>query len=148
MKSSYATPARAGLTPAPKSGVKVVVRLDVWERRNLNPTGTVTEVLGVTHTPMAEYLAILRRYGLRPEFPPEVAAAANSFGKTVQKADCVGREDFRQIPTITIDPDDAKDFDDALSVQRMPNGNVRVGIHIADVSSYVKSGSPLDVEAR
>ena len=97
---------------------------------------------------MAEYLAILRRYGLRPEFPPEVAAAANSFGKTVQKADCVGREDFRQIPTITIDPDDAKDFDDALSVQRMPNGNVRVGIHIADVSSYVKSGSPLDVEAR
>ena len=141
-------PARAGLTPAPKSGDKVVVRLDVWERRNLNPTGTVTEVLGVTHTPMAEYLAILRRYGLRPEFPPEVAAAANSFGKTVQKADCVGREDFRQIPTITIDPDDAKDFDDALSVQRMPNGNVRVGIHIADVSSYVKSGSPLDVEAR
>jgi ribonuclease R len=97
---------------------------------------------------MAEYLAILRRYGLRPEFPPEVAAAANSFGKVVTKADCVGREDFRQIPTITIDPDDAKDFDDALSVQRMPNGNVRVGIHIADVSSYVKSGSPLDVEAR
>ena len=141
-------PARAGLTPAPKSGDKVVVRLDVWERRNLNPTGTVTEVLGVTHTPMAEYLAILRRYGLRPEFPPEVAAAANSFGKVVTKADCVGREDFRQIPTITIDPDDAKDFDDALSVQRMPNGNVRVGIHIADVSSYVKSGSPLDVEAR
>ena len=116
--------------------------------RNFNPICTVTEVLGVTHTPMAEYLAILRRYGLRPEFPPEVAAAANSFGKTVQKADCVGREDFRQIPTITIDPDDAKDFDDALSVQRMPNGNIRVGIHIADVSSYVKTGSPLDVEAR
>jgi ribonuclease R len=97
---------------------------------------------------MAEYLAILRRYGLNPEFPPAVSAEANSFGKTVQKADCIGREDFRAIPTITIDPDDAKDFDDALSVQRMPNGNIRVGIHIADVSSYVKTGSPLDVEAR
>ena len=141
-------PARAGLTPAPKPGDKVVVRLDAWERRNLSPTGTVTEVLGVTHTPMAEYLAILRRYGLRPEFPPAVAAEANAFGKVVTKADYVGREDFRAIPTITIDPDDAKDFDDALSVQRMPNGNVRVGIHIADVSSYVKTGSPLDVEAR
>ena len=141
-------PARAGLTPAPKPGDKVVVRLDAWERRNLSPTGTVTEVLGVTHTPMAEYLAILRRYGLRPEFPPAVAAEANAFGKVVTKADCVGREDFRAIPTITIDPDDAKDFDDALSVQRMPNGNVRVGIHIADVSAYVKTGSPLDVEAR
>jgi ribonuclease R len=141
-------PARAGLTPAPKPGDKVVVRLDAWERRNLSPTGTLTEVLGVTHTPMAEYLAILRRYGLNPEFPPAVAAAAASFGKTVTKGDCAGREDFRQVPTITIDPDDAKDFDDALSVERLPDGNVRVGIHIADVSHYVKPGSPLDVEAR
>jgi len=141
-------PARAGLTPAPKPGDKVVVRLDAWERRNLSPTGTITEVLGVTHTPMAEYLAILRRYGLRPEFPPAVAAEASAFGKVVTKADCAGREDFRPIPTVTIDPDDAKDFDDALSVQRLPNGNVRVGIHIADVSAYVKPGSPLDVEAR
>ena len=141
-------PSRAGLLPAPKPGDKVVVRLDAWERRNLSPTGTITEVLGVTHTPMAEYLAILRRYGLNPEFPPAVSAEANSFAKSVQKAECIGREDFRAIPTITIDPDDAKDFDDALSVQRMPNGNIRVGIHIADVSSYVKTGSPLDVEAR
>lgn len=141
-------PARADLTPAPKPGDKVVVRLDAWERRNLSPTGTITEVLGVTHTPMAEYLAILRRYGLRPEFPPAVAAESEAFGKVVTKADCAGREDFRPIPTITIDPDDAKDFDDALSVQRLPNGNVRVGIHIADVSAYVKPGSPLDVEAR
>jgi ribonuclease R len=141
-------PARAGLTPAPKPGDKVVVRLDAWERRNLSPTGTITEVLGATHTPMAEYLAILRRYGLRPEFPPAVAAEANAFGKTVSKADRIGREDFRAIPTITIDPDDAKDFDDALSVERLPDGNVRVGIHIADVSAYVKPGSPLDVEAR
>ncbi|MFM7209964.1 MAG: ribonuclease R family protein [Verrucomicrobiota bacterium] len=140
-------PARSGLTPVPKVEDKVVVRLDAWERRNLSPTGTVTEVLGPTHTPMAEYLAILRRYGLRPEFPPAVEAEASSFGDTVRPADLAGREDFRAIPTLTIDPDDAKDFDDALSVERLPDGRLRVGIHVADVSHYVRPGSPLDVEA-
>jgi len=141
-------PARSNLTPAPKPDDKVVVKLDAWERRNLNPTGTITEVLGVTHTPMAEYLAILRRYNLNPEFPAAVAAEANAFGKVVQAADRKGREDFRAVPTITIDPDDAKDFDDALSVERLPEGRLRIGIHIADVSHYVKTGSRLDVEAR
>jgi len=141
-------PARANLTPAPKPDDKVVVKLDAWERRNLNPTGTITEVLGVTHTPMAEYLAILRRYNLNPEFPAAIAAEADAFGKVVQAADRKGREDFRAIPTITIDPDDAKDFDDALSVERLPEGRLRIGIHIADVSHYVKAGSRLDVEAR
>lgn len=141
-------PARANLTPAPKPEDKVVVKLDAWERRNLNPTGTITELLGLTHTPMAEYLAILRRYNLNPEFPATVAAEANAFGKVVQAADRKGRADFRAIPTITIDPDDAKDFDDALSVERLPEGRLRIGIHIADVSHYVKMGSRLDVEAR
>ncbi|MFM7242373.1 MAG: RNB domain-containing ribonuclease, partial [Opitutia bacterium] len=141
-------PARANLTPAPKPDDKVVVKLDAWERRNLNPTGTITEVLGATHTPMAEYLAILRRYNLNPEFPAAVAAEANAFGKVVQAADRKGREDFRSVPTITIDPDDAKDFDDALSVERLPEGRLRIGIHIADVSHYVKPGSRLDTEAR
>ena len=141
-------PVRAGLRPEPKAEDKVVVRLDAWERRNLSPTGTVTEVLGVTHTPMAEYLAILRRYNLTPDFPASVVSEANAFPAVVQRDDCVGREDFRDIPTITIDPDDAKDFDDALSVQRLAGGNLRVGIHIADVSYYVKPGSHLDTEAR
>ncbi|MFM9000890.1 MAG: RNB domain-containing ribonuclease, partial [Opitutia bacterium] len=127
-------PARAGLSPAPKADDKVVVKLDAWERRNLSPTGTVTEVLGETHTPMAEYLAILRRYNLRPEFPPAVESEAGSFGDTVRPADLAGREDFRAVPTVTIDPDDAKDFDDALSVERLPDGRLRVGIHVADVS--------------
>ncbi|MFN5805076.1 MAG: RNB domain-containing ribonuclease [Opitutia bacterium] len=126
---------------------KVVVKLDAWERRNLSPTGTVSEVLGPTHTPMAEYLAILRRYGLRPEFPPAVEAEAAAFGDTVRPADLAGREDFRPVPTITIDPDDAKDFDDALSVERLPDGRLRVGIHVADVSHYVRPGSALDHEA-
>ncbi|NBY37906.1 MAG: RNB domain-containing ribonuclease [Verrucomicrobia bacterium] len=141
-------PTRSDLKPAPKPEDKVVLKLDAWERRNLSPTGTLTEVLGVTHTPMAEYLAILRRYNLNPEFPASVVSEANSFPSTVQRDDCIGREDFRQIPTITIDPDDAKDFDDALSVQRLPNGNLRIAIHIADVSYYVKTGSRLDTEAR
>jgi len=141
-------PSRSGLKSIPKEEDKVVVKLDAWERRHLSPTGTVTEVLGVTHTPMAEYLAILRRYNLNPEFPTNVTSQANAFNSRVTEADLVGREDFRRIPTITIDPDDAKDFDDALSVERLANGNLRVGIHIADVSHYVKPGSPLDNEAK
>jgi ribonuclease R len=141
-------PSRSGLKPFPKPEDKVVVKLDAWERRNLNPTGSITEVLGVTHTPMAEYLAILRRYNLNPEFPALVSQEANLFGTTVRTSDLQGREDFRKIPTITIDPDDAKDFDDALSVERLEDGRLRIGIHIADVSSYVKPGSPLDNEAK
>ena len=141
-------PLRSALKPVPKEEDKVVVRLDAWERSNMNPTGTITEALGITHTPMAEYLAILRRYNLNPEFPPTVSSEANAFGSKVRADDLAGREDFRAIPTITIDPDDAKDFDDALSVQRLPNGNLRFGIHIADVSHYVKPGSALDNEAK
>ena len=141
-------PSRSGLKSIPKEEDKVVVKLDAWERRHLSPTGTVTEVLGVTHTPMAEYLAILRRYNLNPEFPSNVSSQANAFNSRVTEADLTGREDFRLVPTITIDPDDAKDFDDALSVERLSNGNLRVGIHIADVSHYVKPGSPLDNEAK
>ena len=141
-------PSRSGLKSIPKEEDKVVVKLDAWERRHLSPTGTITEVLGVTHTPMAEYLAILRRYNLNPEFPSNVSSQANAFNSRVTEADLIGREDFRLVPTITIDPDDAKDFDDALSVERLDNGNLRVGIHIADVSHYVKPGSPLDNEAK
>jgi ribonuclease R len=77
-----------------------------------------------------------------------VAAEAAACGDIVQAADRRGREDYRAVPTITIDPDDAKDFDDALSVERLPDGRRRIGIHIADVSHYVKPGSRLDVEAR
>lgn len=141
-------PQRSNLKSLPKEEDKVVVQLDAWERRHLSPTGTITEVLGVTHTPMAEYLAILRRYNLNPEFPRNVMDEANAFGSKVKEDDLYGREDFRKIPTITIDPDDAKDFDDALSLERLPNGNFKIGIHIADVSHYVKTGSPLDNEAK
>ncbi|HAZ66702.1 MAG TPA: 3'-5' exonuclease, partial [Opitutae bacterium] len=141
-------PASSGLKPLPKVEDKVVLRLDPWERRNTNPTGTLIEVLGVTHTPMAEYKGILRQYRLEPEFPEIVEAAARAFPSKVPASDIKTREDFRKVPTITIDPDDAKDFDDALSVQTLPDGNIRIGIHIADVSHYVRIGTALDTEAR
>jgi ribonuclease R len=141
-------PARSGLKPAPKPEDKVVVQLDPWERRNASPTGTLREVLGVTHTPMAEYKSILRQYRLNPEFPAEAEAAARAFGPVVGPAELGWRADFRDIPTVTIDPDDAKDFDDALSLMPLPGGGHRVGIHIADVSHYVRPGTPLDDEAR
>ena len=141
-------PASSGLKPLPKVEDKVVLRLDPWERRNTNPTGTLIEVLGVTHTPMAEYKGILRQYRLEPEFPEAVEAAARAFPSKVPAVDVKTRADFREVPTITIDPDDAKDFDDALSVQTLPDGNIRIGIHIADVSHYVRIGTALDTEAR
>ena len=141
-------PASSGLKPLPKVEDKVVLRLDPWERRNTNPTGTLIEVLGVTHTPMAEYKGILRQYRLEPEFPEAVEAAARAFPSKVPATDIKTRADFREVPTITIDPDDAKDFDDALSVQTLPDGNIRIGIHIADVSHYVRVGTALDTEAR
>lgn len=141
-------PARSGLKPAPKPEDKVVVQLDPWERRNANPTGTIREVLGVTHTPMAEYKSILRQYRLNPEFAAEVEAAARAFGPVVRADELGWRADFRKVPTVTIDPDDAKDFDDALSLMPLPDGGHRIGIHIADVSHYVRPGTPLDEEAR
>jgi len=141
-------PARSGVHPLPKPEDKVVVLLDPWERRNASPTGTLREVLGVTHTPMAEYKSILRQYRLNPEFPPEVEAAARAFGPVVGAGELGWRADFRDIPTVTIDPDDAKDFDDALSLMPLPGGGHRIGIHIADVSHYVRPGTPLDDEAR
>jgi ribonuclease R len=141
-------PSRSGINPAPKPEDKVVLLLDPWERRNASPTGTLREVLGVTHTPMAEYKAILRQYRLNPEFPPQVEADARAFGSVVGAEDLGWRADFRNVPTLTIDPDDAKDFDDALSLMPLPGGGHRVGIHIADVSHYVRPGTPLDTEAR
>ncbi len=141
-------PEKSGLTPPPKENDKVVVRMGEWEQRHLNPVGEIIEVLGETHTPMAEYKAILRKYRLNPEFPAEVVEQVAGIPGHVLPEEAEGRMDFRKILTLTIDPDDAKDFDDALSVERLDNGHLRVGINIADVSHYVRPGSPLDKEAR
>lgn len=141
-------PARSPLFPQPKEGEKVVVRLNEWTRRSENPTGEIEKVLGESHTPLAEYRAILFRYHLSPKFPDAVAAELRDVPAKVSPKEMRGRRDIRGVFTITIDPDDAKDFDDALSVETLPEGKTRVGVHIADVSHYVRPGTALDAEAR
>jgi len=134
--------------PMPHFGDKVVLRLDPWTDPHTGPTGVLTRRLGRQFEPRAELLGVFEKFSLETHFPEAVEREAASMPAKVRPADLVGREDFRDIPTITIDPDDAKDFDDALSLEPMPNGDLRVGIHIADVSHYVKSGNALDREAQ
>src|SRR5690606_20261143 len=141
-------PATSSLNPKPKVDDKVVVRLLEWEQRHLNPEGEIIEVLGKTHTPGAEYLALLRQYGLNPDFPEAVLQEVEKLPAKVTLKDRRGRLDLRKKHIFTIDPDDAKDFDDALHVERLENGNWLVGVHIADVAHYVKPGTRLDEEAR
>ncbi len=141
-------PARAKVKPRPKIRDKVVVRLDPWEQRHLNPTGAIVEVLGKSGEPFAEYRAILRKYDLNPEFPDAVRNELKDIPDKVRDQDRVGRLDYRDRTIITIDPDDAKDFDDALSLESLPGGLTRVGIHIADVNAYVRPGTALYQEAR
>ncbi|MFP4259955.1 MAG: ribonuclease R family protein [Opitutales bacterium] len=141
-------PRNAGLRPIPKKGDKVVVKLLEWKQRHINPEGEIVEVLGQTHEPDAEFKAILYKYDLNPSFPAAVEKQTGGIPDTVRPEDIGNRLDCRETYTFTIDPDDAKDFDDALSIEKMDAGKVRVGVHIADVSAYVKPGSPLDVEAQ
>lgn len=141
-------PKNSGLRPIPKKGDKVVVKLLEWKQRHLNPEGEIIEVLGRTHEPDAEFKAILYKYDLYPQFPSAVEKQTENIPDTVQPGDIGNRQDCRDIFTFTIDPDDAKDFDDALSLQELDGGKTRIGVHIADVSAYVKPGSPLDLEAQ
>ncbi len=140
-------PAKTGVVPPPKENDKVVVRLNEWVQKHMNPTGEIVENLGESHTPMAEYRSILVKYDLSETFPDEVEKCADSVPCEVSARDISGRFDARLIPTITIDPEDAKDFDDAISLRPAEGGNYEVGVHIADVSKYVKPSSPLDREA-
>ena len=140
-------PAKSGVRPVPAVGDKVVVKLAEWKQRHVNPEGTIVERLGRTHEPRAELAAIYHRYHLDPDFPDDVLREAAALPASVTVADLFGRLDFRTVPTFTIDPDDAKDFDDALSIEELPDGDVRVGVHIADVSTYVRAGTALDREA-
>jgi len=135
-------------SPVPTEGDKVVVRLDAWDTRNAPLTGTLVARLGRTHEPRAELLGVLETYKLSPTFPPEVEAEAAALPAKVRPAELLGRLDYREIPTLTIDPDDAKDFDDALSIEPLPKGHTRVGIHIADVAAYVRPDTALDREAQ
>lgn len=141
-------PKNSGLTPIPKVGDKVVVKMLEWKQRHLNPEGEIIEVLGRTHEPDAEFKAILYKYDLNPKFPSAVEQQTQDLPDVVRSEDIGNRQDCRELFTFTIDPDDAKDFDDALSLELLEDGKTRVGVHIADVSAYVKPGSPLDREAQ
>ncbi len=141
-------PARSGIKPVPVAGDKVVIRLNPWERRNANLTGEITSRLGKTFEPRAELLGVFAKFGLAQKFPPAVEGETAALPDHVAQRELVNRLDYREAPVFTIDPDDAKDFDDALSLETLPQGDVRVGIHIADVSAYVRPGTSLDREAQ
>jgi len=132
----------------PNIGDKVVVELLEWESRNTNPEGEIIEVLGAPDEEGVDMLSVLRQYNLPLHFPKPVLAEARAIGSTVSEHEVAGREDCRGHQVITIDPDDAKDFDDAICLERTSQGQWKLWVHIADVSHYVKPGTALDVEAR
>jgi ribonuclease R len=132
----------------PLIGDKVVVRLDAWESRHVNPEGEIIEVLGPAEAPGIDVLSIVRNYHLPTEFPKAVIDEANRIPETVGPGLIEGREDLRGKFIVTIDPDDAKDFDDAVDVESLGRGGWKLGVHIADVSAYVVPGTALDKEAR
>ena len=131
-----------------REGDKVVVRLLPWTDPHLNPEGTVEEVLGRAGDARVEVMSVARSFGLPMSFPKEVLREAEHLPGEIPGKELATRLDYRGVATVTIDPEDAKDFDDALSCETLPNGNLRVGVHIADVSHYVREGSVLDEEAR
>jgi ribonuclease R len=134
-----------------KDGDKVLVKITDWKDSKRDPIGEVIQVIGRPGDNDVEMQSIVLEKGFRPEFPPEVDHEAEesrkralaSFNDELKK-----RRDFRGVPTFTIDPIDAKDYDDALSFQELPNGNYEVGVHIADVSFFVRPGTVLDDEAQ
>src|SRR5277367_4045527 len=128
-------------------GDKVVVELREWESRHTNPEGEIIEVLGAPDEEGVDMLSVLRQYDLPLHFPKNVLAEANAIGKTVDPRDEAGRADCRAHQVITIDPDDAKDFDDAICLEKISPDQWRLWVHIADVSHYVKPGTALDIEA-
>ena len=130
------------------SGMKVAAVVDGWERHESTPTGHIVDVLGEPGENDTEMHAILAEYALPYRFEPEVANAADIISEEITAQDIAERQDFRNILTFTIDPADAKDFDDAISFRVLENGNYEVGVHIADVTHYVKPGSIVDEEAR
>ncbi len=126
---------------------KAVARIIDWPEDAKNPIGEIIHVLGKQGENNAEMNAILADYGFPLAFPKEVENQADAIEETILAEEIAKRRDFREVLTFTIDPADAKDFDDAISFKALENGNVEVGIHIADVSHYVQSGSALDKEA-
>lgn len=129
------------------TGDKAIVHMIKWEEGSDSPEGEVTKVLGPEGENETEMHAILAQYNLPSEFPPHIEREAQEIDVEIKESEVKNRRDMRSVTTFTIDPEDAKDFDDALSIQKLENGNWEVGVHIADVSHYLKEGSELDQEA-
>ena len=130
--------------PKKISGLKVAAIVKDWPRRAMAPIGEIIDVLGVPGENDTEMHSILAEFGLPYRFEPNVEEAANAISTEITAAEISRRRDFREVTTFTIDPADAKDFDDAISYQVLPSGNVEIGVHIADVTHYVKPGSLID----
>lgn len=134
--------------PPPRDGEKVVASIDTWESREVSPRGRVLRVLGPPDAPGVDILSIIHKFNLPLEFPDEVLAEVDAVSETVSRSDIEGREDWRGRPVFTIDPKDAKDFDDAILVERLEDGGWELAVHIADVSHYVEPRTALDREAQ
>ncbi|MDR1527756.1 MAG: ribonuclease R [Dysgonamonadaceae bacterium] len=130
-----------------KTGQKAVVRIIEWPAKAKNPIGEVVDILGDTGDNSAEMHAILAEFGLPYKYPEAIEKAAKKIPAKISQEEIAKREDFRDTLTFTIDPKDAKDFDDALSLRKLPDGCWEVGVHIADVTHYVKPDTAIDKEA-
>lgn len=130
-----------------KHGQKVLVKLIKWAKKDRSPFAEIIQVLGDSGDHDAEMYSILAEYGLPNKFPNDVEAEAKNIDTKITAKEISSRRDMRDITTFTIDPVDAKDFDDALSIQKLKDGKFEIGIHIADVSHYIKEGSVLEAEA-
>ena len=131
-----------------KTGDKAIARITQWRDEEMNPRGEVVDILGRKGENTAEMHAILAEFGLPYKYPENVEKAADKIDAGITPEEVAKREDFRGVVTFTIDPRDAKDFDDALSIRQLANGNWEVGVHIADVTHYVTPNSIIDREAQ
>lgn len=134
-------------TDKARHGDKVVVQMLPWENEHLNPEGTILEILGPAGDARVEVTGVARSFGLPASFPDAALREASLLDSTVPPEEIARRLDVRDTVSFTIDPDDAKDFDDAITFQQLNNGTVRLGVHIADVSHFVRQGTALDQEA-
>lgn len=133
-------------TKGAKDGQKVYVRITEYGGKKKRPEGRITEILGNADDPRTDFKSVIREYDIYPEFSMEVTCEADDIPETVTDEEKKGRVDLREVQTVTIDGKDAKDLDDAISIKRTDRG-YELGVHIADVSHYVKEGSPLDESA-
>ncbi len=130
-----------------KHGDVVIVEVTQWPEKRRSPEGIVKEVLGQKGEKGLDILTIIKKYGLPEEFPPKVLAYAEGISEEIEEKEIQRRKDIRNLRMVTIDCEDAKDLDDAVSIERLDNGKYRLGVHIADVTHYVREKNPLDKEA-